>query len=388
MLQNKTWNQNTIKSGNKSLVLETIMNHSPISRANIAEKTGLNKGTVSSQVNELLDEELIYEKGPGKSSGGRKPVILLFNEVAGYSIGIDIGVNYIFGILTDLKGNVCQKKSLTFNELSFDGIKATLFKIVDFLIASAPSSRYGIVGVGIGVPGATDKNGKVLLAPNLGWQNIDLKTIVEETYDCPVIIENEANAGAYGEKKFGTDADDIIYVSVGVGIGVGLILNGKLYQGNNGFSGEMGHMTIEANGARCRCGNNGCWELYASEQALINNTAHFGIKNEDNILEKMMNLAEEGDQEAIKRFKAIGDYLGIGIINIINSFNPQYVIIGNRMAAAKKWIEQPLLEKVNHHALWFQQRQLQINFSELSAHSTALGVAAFSIEHFFKFYNA
>src|SRR5699024_9877329 len=155
MLQNKTWNQHTIKNGNKSIVLETIMNHSPISRANIADKTGLNKGTVSSQVSELLDEDLIYEKGPGKSSGGRKPVILLFNEVAGYSIGIDIGVNYIFGMLTDLKGNVCQKKSLTFNELSFDGIKATLFKIVDFLIASAPSSRYGIVGVGIGVPGAT-----------------------------------------------------------------------------------------------------------------------------------------------------------------------------------------------------------------------------------------
>lgn len=191
MLQNKIWNQNTIKNGNKTLVLETIMNHSPISRASIADKTGLNKGTVSSQVSELLDEDLIYEQGPGKSSGGRKPVILLFNEVAGYSIGIDIGVNYIFGILTDLKGNICQEKSLTFNKLSFDEIKEKLFEIVDCLITSAPSSTYGIVGIGIGVPGATNKNGKVLLAPNLGWQNIDLKTIVENSQSAQSIRASE-----------------------------------------------------------------------------------------------------------------------------------------------------------------------------------------------------
>jgi len=390
MLQNKTWNQHTIKNGNKSIVLETIMNHSPISRANIADKTGLNKGTVSSQVSELLDEDLIYEKGPGKSSGGRKPVILLFNEVAGYSIGIDIGVNYIFGMLTDLQGNVCKEKSLTYKDPTFEEIEQKLFETVDFLTSYAPPSTYGIVGIGIGVPGATDKNGKVLLAPNLGWQNIDLKSIMEEKYDCPVVIENEANAGAYAEKKFrtGTENTDIIYVSVGVGIGVGLILSGELYRGNSGFSGEMGHMTIEANGTKCRCGNNGCWELYASEQALINNSAQFGMENADvdNILEKMINLAEKGDEEATKLFNTIGNYLGIGIINIINSFNPQQVIIGNRMTAAKEWIEQPLLEKVNQHALWFQQKHLQIDFSDLSAHSTALGVAAFSNENFFKIY--
>ncbi|TFJ93090.1 ROK family transcriptional regulator [Lentibacillus salicampi] len=388
MLQNKIWNQNTIKNGNKTLVLETIMNHSPISRASIADKTGLNKGTVSSQVSELLDEDLIYEQGPGKSSGGRKPVILLFNEVAGYSIGIDIGVNYIFGILTDLKGNICQEKSLTFNKLSFDEIKEKLFEIVDCLITSAPSSTYGIVGIGIGVPGATNKNGKVLLAPNLGWQNIDLKTIVENRYDCPVIIENEANAGAYGEKKFGTGVDDIIYVSIGVGIGVGLILNGDLYQGNDGFSGEMGHMTIQADGKTCRCGNDGCWELYASEQALINKADQFGLEmaDENDILQEMVGMAEDGDQEAINLFKTIGDYMGVGLINIINSFNPQQVIIGNRITAAKKWVEQPLLEKVNKNALWFQQNHLEINFSELSGYTTALGVAAFSTENFFKIY--
>src|SRR5699024_12723867 len=113
--------------------------------------------------------------------------------------------------------------------------------------------------------------------------------------------------------------------------------------GISGFSGERGHMTIEANRTKCKCGNNACWELYASEHALINNSAQFGMEDADvdNILEKMINLAEKGDEEAIKLFNTIGNYLGIGIINIINSFNPQQVIIGNRMTAAKEWIEQP-----------------------------------------------
>src|SRR5690625_504189 len=102
----KTWNQSVVKKGNKTIVLETIMTFSPISRAKIAHVTGLNKGTVSSLVQELLDEKLIDESGPGESSGGRRPVMLLFNQVAGYSIGIDIGVNYLLGVLTDLQSNI------------------------------------------------------------------------------------------------------------------------------------------------------------------------------------------------------------------------------------------------------------------------------------------
>ncbi|WP_431803904.1 ROK family protein [Halobacillus andaensis] len=381
MRKNSAWNQYTIKSGNKSLVLETIINYAPISRADIANKTRLNKGTVSSQVAELLNEGLIYEKGPGKSSGGRRPVMLLFKQDAGYSIGIDIGVNYILGIRTDLVGNICEEVFLHLSNLSFSHIVQKLFSVIDQLIATAPATRYQIAGIGIGVPGAVDKQGKILLAPNLGWQNVNLKEIVEEEYQCPVLIENEANAGAYGEKTFSphTWEKDIIYVSVGVGIGVGLILNGSLYRGTNGFSGELGHMTIEGNGKQCRCGNKGCWELYASEQALTidNGAVHHSLNT-------MVHRAESGDEEAIDAFHSIGRYLGIGITNIINSFNPTRVVIGNRLVQAKNWIEQPLLETTKNNALWFQQDQLEVSFSELDTHSTALGVAAFSFENFLK----
>src|SRR5699024_1123517 len=111
---------------------------SPISRADIASSTGLNKGTVSSLVNELLDENLTNESGPGKSSGGRRPVMLHFNQVAGYSIGIDLGVNYILGILTDLNGVICSEEKVSFTNLTYEEILMELHKIIDMLIASAP----------------------------------------------------------------------------------------------------------------------------------------------------------------------------------------------------------------------------------------------------------
>ncbi|OZU88314.1 ROK family protein [Virgibacillus indicus] len=383
----QTFNQHVVKKGNKSLVLETIIACSPISRAETANVTGLNKGTVSSLVSELLEEKLINESGPGKSSGGRRPVMLLFNEVAGYSIGIDLGVNYILGVLTDLKGNIRQEELVKFKDLSYEELKTKLFFMIDSLSSSAPPSPYGIVGIGVGVPGTVNKNGEILLAPNLEWRNIHLKALIEEKYNLPVTIENEANAGAYGEQKFGVgkDSNNIIYVSVGIGIGVGLILNGSLYKGNNGFSGELGHMTIEVNGEKCRCGSEGCWELYASEQALVKNAEQSGIKPsfEDEIsLENLMMLAENGDSETIKLFEKIGDYLGVGINNIINIFNPEQVIIGNRIASAEKWLKEPLTNRMLKQTLWFNQKDLKIDFSELSTHSAALGVAAFSVDNF------
>ncbi|MCJ7841167.1 ROK family transcriptional regulator [Lederbergia sp. NSJ-179] len=383
----RTWNQHVVKKENKSLVLKTIIQSSPLSRAEIANITGLNKGTVSSLVHDLIEEKFIFESGPGTSSGGRRPVMLLFNETAGYSIGINIGVNYLLGILTDLNGDICLEKQMKMDVQSFPIIKDQLFSMIRELIEAAPKSPYGVVGIGIGVPGTVSKDGKVLLAPNLNWKNIDLQSVLEEKYNIPIIIENEANAGAYGEKKFGAgkESEHLIYVSVGIGIGVGMILNGKLYKGNNGFSGELGHMSINVSGDLCRCGNEGCWELYASEQALIQQAKKLNIlpvDDQDVSLESLMELAEKGNKDAIHLFERIGNYLGVGVNNIVNIFNPQEVVIGNRMASTEKWIEASLTKQLAERIQSFQEQGLQIKFSKLSSYAAALGVAAFSSENF------
>ena len=382
-----TWNQQLVKKENKSVVFNLIMNHSPISRADIAQKCGLNKGTVSSLVAELLEEQLIYESGPGESSGGRRPVMLLFNQGAGYSVGIDLGVNYILGVLTDLHGNIVITKNEKYINVSFEDTLNRVKSVISSLIDAVPPSPYGIVGIGIGAPGVVNKEGDILLAPNLGWKNVSLTAELENMFNVPVIVENEANAGAYGEKKFGIGQpfDDLIYVSAGIGIGTGIIINGELYKGINGYSGEFGHMTIDKNGMQCRCGNKGCWELYASEQSLLSkaNEMNLGITNDVNLGEILL-LAQSEEQAAIQLLEEVGKNLGLGIINIIHAFNPQQIIIGNRLAAARQWIEPQVRDVIGRFTLPFHQTDIKIDFSDLSLPSSALGVAAFSTENFLK----
>lgn len=376
-----TWNQHVVKKNNKALVLSLIIEKETISRADIANVTGLNKTTVSSLVIELLEDELIYESGPGISSGGRRPVILHFNRNTGYAIGVDIGVNYVLAVLTDLKGKIIVEKSQNVNRTSYSSIISTVQTMIQSLMDELPNSRYGIVGIGVGVPGIVNKEGSVLLAPNLGWTNIQLKEDLERIFNVPIIIENEANAGAVGEQQFGAgqDYENILYVSAGIGIGVGIILNKELYQGKSGFSGEMGHMIIELNGKRCNCGSRGCWEAYASENALL----EMAGENIDS-LESLIEHAKNGEKSAIELFEKIGQYLGFGINNIINTFNPDQVIIGNRLALLREWIEEPILTTIENHTLAYHQKEMQLEFSKLGKYSTALGVSAFVVDHFIK----
>jgi glucokinase-like ROK family protein len=376
-----TWNQQVVKKNNKMLVLQQIMDNEPFSRADVAQVTGLNKATVSSLVNELLEEELIYEAGSGESNGGRRPVILYFNKVAGFSIGVDIGVNYILSVLTNLKGEIVIEKRETIIEYSYTVVLEQVKNLIRSLLKEMPGSRYNVVGISIGVPGIVDKDGTVLLAPNLGWKYVCLKNDIEAEFNVPVCVDNEANAGAYGEKKFGAgqQAQNLLYISAGIGIGVGIILNGKLYKGQSGFSGEMGHMIIDIDGRQCSCGSRGCWETYASERALLS------VANQKNAtLETLMESAEENDPQSVMLFQQIGLYLGYGINNIINAFNPEMVIVGNRLSLAKKWLEPSIRETIQSFTLPFNQNNLELKFSELSVYSAALGLSAFSIENFIK----
>ncbi len=379
----QTWNQHVVKKENKALVLDTIIKRAPISRATIAQITGLNKGTVSSLVSELLDEKLINESGTGESSGGRRPVMLLLNEKAGYTISIDLGVTQILAVLTDLRGTIIIEKVQQFENDNLDVVQTHLYNLIDYMITHAPTSEYGIVGIGVGVPGVITTEGEILLAPNLGWKKVPLKQMLVDRYKLPIIIENEANAGAYGEKMYGVGqlSNELIYASVSIGIGVGLILDGNLYKGLRGFSGEIGHMTIEKDGRVCRCGNKGCWELYASEKALLEQAKELGFTHPT--ITSLIEACESGNEKAIRLFEKIGDYLGVGITNIIHIFNPEQVIIGNSMQIADAYIIPAIKKRIEQNAIGFNKDDVHIHVAKLKHHSTVLGIAAFTIENFY-----
>ena len=169
-----------IRRINTAIVLECIRNESPLSRARISERTGLNKATVSSLVSNLIAGGLVSEIGTGESSGGRKPVMLLFNAGAGYAVGIDVGVNYIRGLLTDLAGTPVARRETKIARRSPEDVLPLLHDVIRGLIGDAPASRYGVVGIGIGVSGIVDDGGTILFAPNLNWRNVPLRRLVEE----------------------------------------------------------------------------------------------------------------------------------------------------------------------------------------------------------------
>ena len=373
-----------VKEINTSIVMDTVIRYHSISRARISELTGLNKGTVSSLVLELINQQLVYETGTGASSGGRKPVMLQFNGDTGYVVGIDLGVNYILTILTNLEGSIICEHHEDITGLNLQEIIPLLVRTIEIVSKQAPTSPYGIVGIGIGVPGIVDSDGTVLFAPNLGWTHVDLRAEVQAHYpQIPIFIDNEANMGAIGEQQYGAgkDAANLIYISVGIGIGAGIILNNKLFRGTSGYSGETGHMTIDAEGSLCRCGNRGCWELYASEQALISKGEQMA-SSAMNSLETFVASAEAGQRSTIEAFEKIGHYLGIGVANIMNIFNPDLIIIGNRLALAERWVSPSLQETVQLRALPIQRQSATVQFSGLISHSTALGASFMAVSAF------
>ena len=270
---------------------------------------------------------------------------------------------------------------------SYHDVLAVLVSIISQLLDAAPESPYGVSGIGMAVPGLVNKSGEILIAPNLGWKNVHLKKDIESRFQIPVIMENEANAGAYGEKLYGTgkDYEHILYVSAGIGIGVGVLLNGELYLGAEGYAGEAGHMMVEINGKNCSCGSKGCWEMYASERALLAEAGTLpGIGETSLTIETLCELAESGHRGVLAVFHKVGTYLGIGLHNLIHTFNPELVIIGNRLVLARKWLEEPIRQVIERYTIKWHRDQANIQFSGLMTDAAALGSAALAIEQFFK----
>ncbi|MGG3454480.1 MULTISPECIES: ROK family protein [Paenibacillus] len=378
-----TGDQQLIKKMNKTIVLDTIRQRQPLSRADISAAIGLNKATVSSLVSELIDSQLVTEIGPGESSGGRKPTLLLFNRSAGYAVGIDIRVNDLLAVLVDLEGHVLLEKTVALADFTPDHVVEQIRKTIRQFSKKLPESPYGIVGIGIGVPGLVDDKSRVVSAPNLDWNQVDLYIPLASEFGANLHIDNEANAGAIGEKLYGAgrEAQNLIYLSIGIGIGSGIIVGGELYRGTSNFSGEVGHMTVSENGPLCRCGNRGCWETLASEKALLDRAAKLWSDSHPD-LEGIIRLARDGEPRAVQLLNEIGAQLGVGLANLVNILNPELIVIGNRLSLAGDLLQDAMLRTIENRSLSYHRKKSGVAFANLGIRSTALGAASMPITMF------
>jgi predicted NBD/HSP70 family sugar kinase len=262
-----------IRQINLSAILFHLRENAPISRAALAEITGLNKSTVSSLVGELIENQFVREVGLESGGVGRRAMLLRLNPAAGCIVSGEIGVDFISVIAADFAAEIIWRHQTRIDPaMGQDVIVEQATALLWRATQEGQSSCHRLLGVAVGVPGLVDQStGALLFAPNLGWKDVPVRTILQQTFDAPVFVDNEANLAALGEHFFGAaqGREEVLYISAGVGLGGGVVHDGQLYRGVTGVAGELGHITMEPDGELCNCGNRGCWETLVSQRALF-----------------------------------------------------------------------------------------------------------------------
>lgn len=380
---------------NLALVLNTLHAAAPLSRADLAARTGLNKATVTSLVRELLEQSWISELGtdPDAAEVGRPAINLALNPQAGCFIGAEINVDFISVIITDFQVQIVSRRHESTTHLtSQEAILERFVFLLQEAVAQVRRDGQPLFGIGVGVPGLVDnQTGRLLFAPNLGWKDMALGELLQAAFAVPVLVRNEANLAALGESYFGAgrDRDWILYVSFGVGIGGGIIASGHVLEGATGFAGEVGHMILQRDGSLCNCGAHGCWETLAGQCALFNRISQAVTAGQESHLlaatggdlahltvPLVNEAAQAGDQVALRALYETGVWIGVGIANLLNVLNPQQVIIGGPLSEAHTFLLPVIRETVVRNAWQWVQREAEIVTAVHRADATVVGAVA------------
>ena len=321
-----TGSKELIRDINSHLVLETILNEGPISRAAISNKLGLTKATISTIVADLLEKQLVREIGSVDTSLGRKPILLEFCKEHGHIISVDLGVNLITIFTSDLKGNNCGLKQYGNNYSRYNVIDGVI-ELIAQTIRSLPPTLFGVVGICLGIHGVIHEN-QITFTPYYNYEQLPFAEKLEDFFHIPVTLENEANLSVLGEKSFCYNLPNMVGISIHSGIGIGIIIDNKLYTGFNGNAGEFGHSIVEANGRDCPCGNKGCLEQYASERAILHDYALLK-KISSAYIDDFIAAHAAGDPNAVAMAEQFVRYISVGMNNLLNIFNPDVIVINS-----------------------------------------------------------
>jgi predicted NBD/HSP70 family sugar kinase len=344
----------TIRDINRQFVLNYIRDREPISRAEIARSTELQRSTVSTIVEELKEEGLIEEIGAGASTGGRRPTLLRLRAAGATAIGVDVTPSATTIATSDLVGRVIARERFE-NSPRPDELAA---HVIERLREIAARHRQGtIAGVGVSLPGLVDTGtGRAIYIPFFRWRDWPIAEEIERATGLKARVDNDANAAALAELWFGrpevSGSRDFIIALVAEGIGTGIVFDGQIYRGERGAAGEFGHMIVAQNGpVACSCGNRDCWEAFASERAAVARyLANTGAAHEEGpariVFSEVVERALGGEQAAIDALIETAHYLGIGISNLIVGLSPESVVVGGQITRAWPIIAPSLEETI------------------------------------------
>jgi N-acetylglucosamine repressor len=385
-----TASKDRMRDINEAIVLNLIREHQPISRIQINRTTGLKISTVTVITRRLMDKGLIAEQGVAPSNGGRKPRLLGLRPEKVCVVGIDIGVTRTTLALGDFNGEVIRQQVMATGRRPLPFIDK-LIQSVERLIASQ-KDQVEFEGIGISATGIVDSaSGKIIFSPNLGWQDVAIRAMFEKRLSLPITVDNDARASALAEIWHGCGKQagsmHLVFVTVNEGVGTGIVVNGQLFRGSSEGAGEFGHLSLNHHGPICNCGNRGCWELYASDRATINRFLELqrkasapGDKSDAAYtMRDVIKLARSGNKAARSSLLATAKYLALGIANIINSLNPEMVVVGGDLTSVWPMLEPVILDTLkpkvfdrNFSAVRLVPSALEFNASLVGAFLHAL----------------
>ena len=388
-----TGDQDKVRKINRSLILNTLRLHAPISRAQVANVTGLTRGTVSNIVNVLIEDGLVFEDKLQDSKIGRPSILLGLRADGGAVIGVEIGVDFISVLLTNFVAETLWEIRVQTTALqSQTDIINQAENYIDQAISIAKEHRLAPLGIGVGLPGLVNvRQGNLVMAPNLHWKNVPLRLILNQRFHLPVYIENEANLAALGEYYFGVarNVDNFIYLSSDIGLGGGIVIDGRLFRGGHGYGGEIGHIQRNPQGEECGCGRIGCWETQVGPRAVLHRVKKEFQKYPDQSLldvcsgnlenltfDIVVKFALNGDVICRQAIEEVAVNLGVGIADLVNIFNPDLIVIGGAFIQGKEILHSIIEKTIFSNTLQPATDNLQIKFSERSTEACVLGAVA------------
>ncbi|GAA0404492.1 ROK family protein [Microbispora corallina] len=341
--------QASVRRSNLALVLRHVSTYGPCSRSAVAVATGLNKTTVTSLVSELQARGLVKETGPQHAGSVGRPSVALVLDGSGVgALGMEVNVDYIAAIATDLAGRVLIDRRIGFDAMGSgpDRSLDEMARMVEKTVADLDRLGVTPAGITVAVPGLIDAGtGTVVVAPNLGWRGVAVAERLSRADiagHIPITVDNDANLAALAEYTSGTAAGtpDLIYLTGEVGVGGGIISGGRLLGGADGFAGEVGHVMVDPSGEPCRCGRVGCWETKVGLAALVRMATPdhaYGmgpqvVRDPEERLAEIEQRQAEGDPRVDAAVTEVGRWLGFGAATLINLFNPRVIVLGGYFA--------------------------------------------------------
>lgn len=373
--------QSALRQLNQQRIVHALLSNGSSTQAELARQTGLSTATVSNIVKTMAASSMVTTSRT--TSSGRRALAVTLNDSQGVAVGIDFGRRHLRVLVANLGYDVLAEEltELPPGYEAADGIDAAA-RLLDKVLAAADVNRSDVLGVGVGIPGPLDRRAGVAIGGTIHpeWVGVQIRQEMEAALQLPVFVDNDCNLGALAETTWGRHAAvaNLVFVKIGTGIGSGLVLDGQLYYGQTGVTGELGHTTLDDQGVICRCGNRGCLETLASTDVILRLLNGHGSSTLT-ITDVVAN-ALEGDTATLRVIDDVGMAIGRALGTVANLINPEVIVIGGPLAGLGDILVAPIQRGLRRYSIPVVGSSTTLAITDLAERAEALGAATLVIQ--------